>query len=61
MKDEAKTENVTNRLVLSLHILKINNFRSDIAWCSTSHEQIFLRICELSKAIVTDHAIKLAL
>lgn len=42
MEDKTQTENVTNRLILGLHIFDIDDLRSHIAWCAASDKQILI-------------------
>lgn len=60
MEDESQAEDVTDGLILCLHVLDIDDFRCDIAWRAASYEQILRAIRELCQSEVGYHAIKAA-
>lgn len=55
MEYKSKRKDVTNRLVLSLHIFDINHLRSNIARCTTSNKQILISICKLSQSEISNY------
>lgn len=57
MEDEAETEDIANRRVLGLHILDIDDLRRNVTRRSASHEQVLLRIRELSQSVIGNHAL----
>lgn len=57
VEDESQTEDITNRLILRLHVLQVDDLRGHVAWSAASHEEILLRVGKLSKPEVSNHAV----
>jgi hypothetical protein len=57
MEDEAQAENVADGVILSLHVLDVDDLRSHIAGSSAAHEEILLGIAKLCKSEVSDDAL----
>ncbi len=57
VENEAETEDIANRRILGLHILNVYHLWCHVARRSASHEEILLRICKLSEAVVGNHAV----
>lgn len=57
MEDEAKTEDIANRCILSLHILDIDDLRRDVPRRAAPHKQVLLRIRELGQSVVGNYTL----
>lgn len=44
MEDESETEDVTDGLILGLHVLDIDDFRCNVAWRAAPYEQVLRAI-----------------
>ncbi len=58
MEDESKTEYITNWLIFSFHVFDVYHLRSNVSWCSTTHEQIFRFVRELREAEVSNNTLE---
>jgi len=56
VEDQSQTENIADGVILCLHIFDVDDFRSNVAGCAASDEEIFLCICELGKSKVSNDA-----
>lgn len=61
MKNEPKTEDIANRVVFSLHIFNVDDFRSDISWRTAANKEIFLSLRKFCKSKVCNNALPVAL
>ena len=52
MEDQAQAENIADWIILGLHILDVDDFRSHVAWSTAPDKKIFLGITELRKTEV---------
>ena len=57
MEDQSQTENVTNRAILTLQILDVDNFRGNVPRRATTNEEILINICELSQSEIGDNTL----
>ena len=57
VEDESETEDIADGRVLGLHVLDIDDLGCHVARGAAPHEQVLLRICELSQPVVRNHAL----
>ena len=61
MENEAQAEHVTDGVILGLHVLDVDDLRSDVPRCTTPHKEVFVGIAEFSQAEVGNDALSPAI
>ena len=60
MEDESQAEHVTYWVILSLHVLDIDDLRSHIARSSTPDKQVFISVAKLCQPEVSNYEVATA-
>lgn len=57
MENQSKTENVTSRSILLIHILNIDDLWSHVPRSAASDKEVLFRFVKLGKAEISDHTV----